>query len=461
MTPWLESAGMTKSRIFLIGTGLFWLLGSYPAKMSPDSSAVWKWIKRGEWNDWHTVSYELFVYITSLGGRFIFLTAVVQSSLVIYSIWSVIRTLRPNLSRAQTDALTGLIFLIPFIGGVAVSIWKDVVFSALLVIGTTRLVTPLKSRKNHLLTIFVLTSAALFRHDGWPTLLLAGLLAFALVFFFSAPSRNAIRSIGVILILSAILSAFISPALVKVMGAVESPKWFATSAFLADLQYVNAQAPMNLSDGDKKILDEISGESSRNGSLNCASVNEVVFADDFDTEAARKYWLKIGRMWLTYMRGPSADMMVRAHLCRSGVFLPPPFANSSESMYTLPSNSEQPDDPQLAHKDVIPGLHGLVTIWSQLWQFNDHLTAWPGLHALLIFILCFYLYRTPRHKGFLLPLVVLTLSRVLILTVFGLALDFRYAYSVIIFSFSLAGIFAYEKISEARISNRLMGQKLS
>lgn len=138
---------MSKSRIFLISTGLFWLIASYPANMSSDSGLIWKAIRRGTLGDWHTVSYELFVYCTSLGGRFIFLVAVTQCALVMYSIWFLIRTLRPEISRVNVDLLTGILFLIPFIGGMAVTIWKDVPFSALLVIGTTRLINLQKSIK--------------------------------------------------------------------------------------------------------------------------------------------------------------------------------------------------------------------------------------------------------------------------------------------------------------------------
>jgi hypothetical protein len=110
---------------------LAWWFATIPGFYSPDSIAVVDQVRTGNWSNVHTTAYTAWVYVTSLGGRSWSLVtlsqvALVGSCLVIFGRSVVQRGISLIAVTATLATLTSL----PHVGGLSVSVWKDVPYVA-------------------------------------------------------------------------------------------------------------------------------------------------------------------------------------------------------------------------------------------------------------------------------------------------------------------------------------------
>ena len=122
----------------LLSVNLFWLLASWPINMSPDSIDVWGQVQNGDYRNDHPVTYSIFVKIFSLGGRFLPLVSAVQLIVISFGILLATYTLLRNL--VISTYITSIIVLAPTVGSLATTLWKDVPFVGLILIGLSLLI---------------------------------------------------------------------------------------------------------------------------------------------------------------------------------------------------------------------------------------------------------------------------------------------------------------------------------
>ena len=154
---------------------LFWFLSSFPGKMTVDSLDVWSQVKSGQFNDWHTVTYGYFVYVFSLGGRYLALVSLTQAALAYLAVFKLISALFADKTFGTKLKISSVIFLLPFIGSISVTLWKDVPYAVFSVIGLSCLINSNEPSKTRSYGFLYLGLGSLFRHDGWPTLVVVGI----------------------------------------------------------------------------------------------------------------------------------------------------------------------------------------------------------------------------------------------------------------------------------------------
>lgn len=109
---------------------LCWWLAAYPGLVSFDSVFTWKMSVEHEWNSVIPIAYLRLLELSDIKSSTALLT-LIQVLLMATAIYSVIRHLSTQISNSTQIALSSLISFFPPIGILAVSVWKDSIFTSL------------------------------------------------------------------------------------------------------------------------------------------------------------------------------------------------------------------------------------------------------------------------------------------------------------------------------------------
>lgn len=454
----------TRKRAFFYITApiLFWFIGMFPAILTPDSFSVIGFIRSGEFSSFHTLSYLMFVWVLSIGGKAIYLVALIQLFMNYLALYLFVRVFFRNyISNTGIILVTSTLFATPFFGPISATIWKDNPFNSLTLIGLILLLEnfyndnyEFRSKKN-LAAIGLLALGSTFRHDGPWTLILFGavLLALGLVKI----KRNGMK---IILLAVSLGFAFISSLSLSAVasGLVKSepvPKYQRTLSFLLDLQYVNANYPEMLKPEIKASLDEISSGSSLEGAKSCSNTYNF-WNSGFNQEAADRYVYEIPKFWLKSMDSNARDTILKARFCRTSSVTPWPISRVPENGY-WPTVGISPNSENFSHPIWAYPLYLAGYVWSYLWGVNGNLIAWPGLHLSLTFFILLRLRisnsisRLTVHISALLLLYFFCRSAILFIST--ASQEFRYLSGVYFLSLPLIlfSVFSYvSKIKQVR-----------
>jgi hypothetical protein len=365
--------------ILFFSVNLFWLLASWPISMSPDSLDVWGQVQSGDYRNDHPVTYTIFVKIFSLGGRYLPLVSATQLFLLSTGILLTTYTLSKNLK--QSAYITSIIMLAPTAGALATTLWKDVPFVGLILIGLSLLF-----RKSNIFGLLTLTLGASFRHNGWLMLFtIAGVILIAAIlknkylkhYFWKIVAAGAI---SFLLIISAS----------KLIDAKPASTWLTWSPAMADLAYLASRTPNDASSIHETVALYSSGESLAR-SADCTNVNGLIFSSGFNQLELDG---KIDQIIREYVKLIKSDprLILRLHLCRAQAFIPPPFSTGPSYYYWTQMIILQPNDFNLIPNPPIKKVRDMgLNLW-RFWDSNLKTLLWPGLITLvssLIFLVNF------------------------------------------------------------------------
>lgn len=295
--------------ILLISVNLFWLLASWPISMSPDSLDVWGQVLSGDYRNDHPVTYTLFVKAFSLDGILLPLVSAVQLLVLSSGILITTYTLSKNLK--LSSYITSIIMLAPTAGSLATTLWKDVPFVGLTLIGFSLLF-----RKSNIFGLLTLTLGASFRHNGWLML-----FTIAVVILIAAIFKNKylIHYFWKIVAAGAI-SFFIIISVSNLFNAKPASTWLTWSPAMADLAYLASRTPNDVSNIHETVALYSSGDS-LSRSADCTNVNGLIFSSGFNQLELDK---KMNQIIHEYIKLIKSDpkLILRLHLCRSQAFLP-------------------------------------------------------------------------------------------------------------------------------------------
>ncbi|MCA1320495.1 DUF6020 family protein [Bacillus tianshenii] len=162
--------------ILIFSCGLVYLIAFYPAGMSPDSLASWRQAHTFEFNDWHPIFFTwtimVLVQIWDSPAIMTLFQNLVLSSFLAYSFYQLQKLgIRPVL----LFLMCLIIMVIPTFGVYTIIIWKDVLFSATILIFTVHLFLIvhsngewLKYRLNFILFFLSSFGVVFYRHNGFP-----------------------------------------------------------------------------------------------------------------------------------------------------------------------------------------------------------------------------------------------------------------------------------------------------
>ncbi len=160
---------------FLV-VSFFFLVAFYPAAMTPDSLAQWEQAKTREFTNWHPVVYTWVIMALTFIWDSPAIIAVFQIGLLSLASGFLGYTLERFLFPKKFIWL-GLVLLAlsPVNAIYSITIWKDVVYSAFMLLFSIIIFILVKTsgqetRKLSFLVMFVLVSLGLvfFRHNGFP-----------------------------------------------------------------------------------------------------------------------------------------------------------------------------------------------------------------------------------------------------------------------------------------------------
>lgn len=358
------------SFIILLLVNSFWLFASWPISMSPDSLDVWGQVLSGNYRNDHPVTYTIFVKIFSFGG--VFLPLVSAAQLLILSCGILLTTYSLIKNIVLSTYITSIIMLAPTAGALAATLWKDVPFVGLILIGLSLL-----NRKSNILGVMALTIGASFRHNGWLMLFsIAGLILIA-----SVLKNKTLLNCFWKIVTAGALSFLLIISVSRLVDAKPASTWLTWSPAMADLAYLASRTPNDASNIHETVALYSSGESLAR-SADCTNVNGMAFSSGFDQSLLNQKINQITREFIKLIKS-DPRLVLRLHLCRAQAFIPPPFSTGPSYYYWTQMIVIQPNDFGLAPSPPIQKIRDLgLGVWK-FWDTNLKFLLWPGLISLI------------------------------------------------------------------------------
>lgn len=413
----------------------FWVLAAWPATLSPDSIETLNQARSGEWSNGHAVTYTLFVWMTSLGGNFLPLTAAIQSVLVLSAIFGVVRLFTEGCRAALY--ISAVLFLLPPLGGFAVTIWKDVPFSACVTLGAIALIRAARGseRKYWLVALVILGVGGSFRLNGFLVLVCIGIIAF-LGFLWARSARLAscaLATFALAALASVALLNFVSTA----SSAKQAPGWLSWIPAAADLAYLASTDPNRASPEVAALVAKYSTGDSLAGAGDCSSVNGLVFAEGFNgDEVARLGPEIVAAAFDLALEQP--DLLIALHACRAANFLPPPLSSGPKYEHWI-ALAVYPNELGLGPPEALRWIRYVAQGMVATWGLTVKWSVWPGLLALVALVAMTGPLRR-RQDGAAVNVLVLgavCVGTLVAVAPWSVAQDSRYAYTVVIISYSV------------------------
>jgi hypothetical protein len=410
----------------------------YPAVLTGDSYEVLKHINNPDTalknSPYVTSAFVIFSKILSFGGNFLPGIAFFQSVLIYLALFMWVNILIPRPSKESRLLLTGLMFITPFFGAMAVTIWKDVLYIAFTMIGLAFLaqLNSIKKKSSYFFGGGLLAVGATFRHEGFIILFACVvMLIIAHCFYKKFFSIEIYLKFAFTFLISAILSILLSFCFNKITNFQTPSNFYKTQAFFLDLEYANSNFPETLPLEIKEVLQKISTERTLVGIKACSDPQNF-YTSTFDLEYAESEWLNMPKYWLQALSSNSREVIILSKICRTSSVLPVPLSFIPQSGYWptigMSPNSLNPDRPLIIERFAYP----IGWAWSQIWWVNGNLIGWPGLH--LTAIIVFLVFRFQRgvygnsdtkNAIMLIPLTFL-IARSLVLFWTATGQEFRY-----------------------------------
>ncbi len=191
-----------KCFILIVLTSVIFLFSTFPGIwISDDVNAMWQWVQTGYWSNWHTLGYNIFVYLCTLLFHNMFAVNVCHTILWLilnYYLLGILEDYSAKAMRFYTFLL--VLSITPFV--YLEVAYKDVVFSMGMLALTASLWNIIRTQKIStkdfiafsLLGVFV----TLCRHMGWIAPM-AGLSVLILYLFKLKKYREIMKSLGMVL----------------------------------------------------------------------------------------------------------------------------------------------------------------------------------------------------------------------------------------------------------------------
>ena len=423
--------------LFALAPIVTWWLAQWPGVMTNDSLLTWSQVKSGKYEQFHTVSYTVFVWLFSLGGSHLAFVALAQSCILFYSVYRLVLFCNSNLSKELALLITACLYWLPYLGAMGITLWKDVPFTSLTVIGLIKIHSlNLRPYKKSIPAVSILSVGLSFRHDG---ILFAGIIAtilLSLATLIKVTKRKKNYKffvLGRFVTLAAALSIIFSQGLNHVTSAAPSEPFFQKLPLIGDIAYVARTFPDQTPESIERGIHKIAKGAAWEASLQCSNLSGLLFSAGFSKNGTNSYSDQVFSDLIKMVRAGLGAELFNAHLCRAMSFIPPPLSAGPSYSYWTASGVAQTEYNKynLQPTPPIPELSNFMEKWRMTWEKNSSVVAWPGLIfaiSLILIILNCLFYR--KNSIIFVYLTIIMGSRLIGLVLFTLAQDFRYAFVV-------------------------------
>ena len=423
--------------LFSIAPILTWWLAEWPAVMTNDSLITWSQVKSGSYEQFHTVSYTVFVWLFSLGGHQLSLVALSQSCILFYSVYRLVLFCNSRMSKELALTSAACLYWLPYLGGMGNTLWKDVPFTSVTIIGLIQIFTlNLRPLNKRIIPICILSIGLSFRHDG---ILFAAIIGISLLcvdivnLIGKKNSRHDFFSRSRFTFLAIVISILFTQSLNFLTSATPPDRFFQKIPLIGDIAFVTQAYPDKTPESVRTDVRQIASGDSWIAARQCSNLAGLLYSPGFSKEGTNNY--SDQALWdlkLMLEAGLWRELL-SAHLCRARSFIPPPFSAGPSYSYWTASEIAQTEYNRynLQSNPPYPQLSTLIENWRLHWEKNSAHVAWPGLLFTLSLMLVFFnIFISRENSTKLLYLILIMSSRLLGLIFFTVAQDFRYAFVV-------------------------------
>ncbi len=425
-----------KVLFFVIIPILFWIISMYPAVLTPDSYIMLRSLKfpniEFDPGIGSTPMYSLFIKIFGFNGNFLLIAVLIQCIIVYVALLLWVLILLPKSAQKYSLHTTGVLFLTPFFGSFAVTLWKDVPS-----VGLTMIALAIFSKRNTTLFLKIFAAVILgigasFRYESQLVLILFACIL--LIIFFISKNKG-MKKIYLETFFCILVSMFIcnlfSISAKSVMDWKSPGKWFTTQSFLLDLEYVYSNYPDRLDLNIQDLLNRINTNRTLVGIDSCEDVTNF-YTSNNNWEQANLLADKMPKLWISAFNSNAREALVHARFCRTTAFLPWPFFESPRigfwPIVGHGPNELKPNRPEFVEKITYP----IGWAWSRLWTPNGNKLGWPGFHFSLIVLFMTFFWNKKNFQILgvdkliaLIPIAFLT-SKIIVLFAGTSHGEFRY-----------------------------------
>lgn len=419
-----NNSKLLTSFIFLLAGNLFWISASAPGVFSPDSIEVWRQIKSWDFNNWHPVAFTLWVWLTSYFGKTVFLAVIFQSLLLATSLVLTFKLVFRENPWSFAVFCAGTLQWTPFVGQMGVTLWKDIPYTAFLLLSVAVFGLS-KSRWRIPLTTLLLSVGSSFRHDGIYLLaiLLFGFFIYSAWIKIKKIELNSIGEFSKVLFFSFLFTLIINEATPVIMSAEPTKHFAKYGPLLQDLSATQQLDSDGFSKAEKIVISNmVSGDAAR-GALDCERWDVMAMSPGVDEKLVNESGSTIPKIWVRVLFSKSGDTLIKAHFCRSKAFLPG---------FTIPKNWVWTyfaiDSNSLGISRNAWGISNHVaTRVDQAFTLFGRYLGWPGFYLNILIIGTFLFRKTlPMGQWGIWILIILGFSRGVLNSLYTTGPYYRY-----------------------------------
>lgn len=334
----------TKNKFLLLGIGSFWYLALFPGRLGFDYSEAIRMMQRDESTDWWTAEFWWYLKLTTLNGRFIFISSLISIAIFGSAVYYFVQSL-PLSEKIRSRTLI-IYFCTPLFGGFALNISHDVFQAAgiILLVGIQMRKRAGSEVKN--VQILQITSAILVLTTAIGPLLIGTYLIVLLV------EKNLKHAVAMLIVSVAFAG-------ISNFGVTKVPRIGFVLPILGDIKCIVQHPDVSLPSDDWQVLEKIASKDTWLEKKTCSFVDEQI--EDFKVEIVEKTQLspELVKLYFRLVAEYPAITAV-AHFQRASQALPPPFFQGPSNQIDLdPSeplgiktNTALQDGPELLHPSI-------------------------------------------------------------------------------------------------------------
>jgi hypothetical protein len=412
-----------------VASGALWLAAFWPAVMSVDSVIQWQQLATGRYDNVHPAFHTGFMWLVSRIGPMPSPAPVAMAQILLlgFALWLCLAELaRWGVPRGVLALVTVLFTVLPANGLLAVTLWKDVPYTALMMILGAQLLAVGRTGGEvlrswgFLVRLSLVTAAVcLLRHNGMVAVVLLG--AFLP---FTVPRAHRIRAIAPAVV-GLLLFGIVAGPVYRTLDVQPADPAFVSAIPIHHVGAIARARPDTFSPEDRAFLEEVAPLATWQDKYFCYSVVPLLYEAKLDTKRFAQSQPDFLRRWLGWaVQNPRVLLKHQACVSaivwdvrRRGGFV---YLFERQIVPNSSGLSQSPKAPQL--RAVLERYLDFSTARGQIWwMWGTGLFLYLGIAAALAASLR---SRTWSPLMFVLPAVLSAGSIALV----SVAQDFRFMY---------------------------------
>ncbi|ANY74137.1 MULTISPECIES: DUF6020 family protein [Paenibacillus] len=413
----------------------FYLISYFPGAMSPDSLDQWSQTISHEFNDWHPVAHTWFIMLTTIIWKSPAAYSVVQILILAFIIGYLGYTFEKyGVRKFLIWMIVLCMSLIPINGIYSITMWKDILYSACMLLFSIFIFNLIKTRGNWLdsnLNIFLYFISSLgfimFRHNGLLVFVVT-LVILAIIF------KSDLKKVYFISIIVVVVQLIITGPLYNFFNVKSSDPNEALAIPTQLIASVIAQDG-NLAQEQKDFFNEVLPLDMWRKLYNPYSVDPIKFNEQFNRSFLLENKNEFLKQWLVVSFN-NPKLVIKAYLKQVSVVWQIKQFNDGVSTLYLTDIYPKEIGEKMGLTSIVIN-EKLTSVINQIlnstWLYPLNIIWRPAIYTFLIILFSFVNILRGNWKYSLISLPVMLNTGMLLAAI--PAQDFRYSYGNVLVMF--------------------------